>query len=199
MPRLDGLEEILLLGDPRLRENCRPVTDFDAPEFRNDARRLIRALEQFRREQGFGRAISGPQIGILRRMIAMNLGDGPVVLTNPELSGHSGGRFSLWDDCMSFPWLMVRLKRDFTLDVAFQNMRGDKERWPLVEQAVSELLQHEVDHLNGVLAIDHALDRDAIISRKVYEARKEYFDSQVDYSIKATLHIRGSGGGKAQS
>ena len=187
MPDPDGLEEILLLGDPRLRVICSPVTDFSVPEYHDDARRLIRALEQFRLKYGFGRAISAPQIGILSRMIALNLGDGPMVLTNPELSGRSGGRFSLWDDCMSFPWLMVRLERDYCVDVRFQNLQGDQECWPRVEQAVSELLQHEVDHLNGVLAIDHALDRDAIISRKVYDGRKEFFDSQVDYSIKPTL------------
>ena len=53
--------------------------------------------------------------------------------------------------------------------------------------AVSELLQHEVDHLNGILAVDRALDREALVARTVYLGRKAYFDSLVDYAITPTI------------
>src|SRR5262245_7782004 len=112
-------ESILLLGDPGLRECSRPVLDFEEPSVGAGGRRLVRALEQFRAEHGFGRAISAPQIGIHRRMIAMNLGEGPFLLYNPELTTCSPARFSMWDDCMSFPWLMVRLERHLSVDLAF--------------------------------------------------------------------------------
>lgn len=120
-------------------------------------------------------------------MIAMNLGKGSFLIVNPELSAKSAERFTLWDDCMSFPWLMVRLRRHLHLDLSFRDEEGSLKRWSGVEQAVSELLQHEVDHLDGVLAVDHALDRDSIIARKVYEQRKVFFDRQVDYSIVPTI------------
>jgi peptide deformylase len=180
-------EEILLLGDPRLRGICAPIEDFDSPEFRANGQRLLRALEQFRAEYGFGRAISAPQIGIPRRMIAMNLGKGPFLLVNPELSGKSPERFTLWDDCMSFPWLMVRLERHLHVDLTYSNEKGSRQHWDSVEQAVSELLQHEVDHLDGVLAVDRALDRNSIIARQIYEQRKAFFDRQVDYVIVPTI------------
>jgi peptide deformylase len=180
-------EKILLLGDPRLRTVCELIRDFDAPEFYNNSHRLLRALEQFRSEHGFGRAISAPQIGILQRIIAMNLGEGSFLIVNPELSRLSSEKFTLWDDCMSFPWLMVRLERHLHLDLKYQDERGDWHRWTHVDPARSELLQHEVDHLKGVLATDHAMDRESIIAREVYQARKEIFDSRVDYAIKPTV------------
>lgn len=183
----ESREQVLLLGDPGLRTVCSPVVDFDTLEFRQNGRRLIRALEQFRAEYGFGRAISAPQIGILERMIAMNLGQGPFLLVNPEITWKSENRFTLWDDCMSLPWLMVRLERHLHVDLSFQDDKGSTKDWSKVEQAFSELLQHEVDHLNGTLAVDHALDRDSIIARKLYEERKPFFDAQVDYSIAPTI------------
>lgn len=180
-------EKIVLLGDPRLRKVSEPVVDFESPHFQMNAQHLIRTLEQFRGEHGFGRAIAAPQIGVLHRMIAMNLGRGPFLLVNPELSGVSKEHFTLWDDCMSFPWLMVRLERHVTLDLKYRDQKGNLQTWNRVDQAVSELLQHEIDHLNGVLALDRAMDRDSIISRSVYEEWKEFFDRQVDYSIVPTV------------
>jgi peptide deformylase len=163
------------------------VIDFETPEFQQSSLRLKRGLEQFRAEYGFGRAISAPQIGIFQRIIAMNLGQGPFLVVNPEITWKSDDLFTMWDDCMSFPWLMVRVRRHVRVDLTFQSERGDLEEWNKREQAISELIQHEIDHLNGILAVDHALDRDAIIARKLYEERKELFDRQVDYFITPTI------------
>jgi len=185
-------ETILLLGDPGLRRLSAGVEDFDDPAVAGDGRRLIRALEQFRAEYGFGRAVSAPQIGIHLRMRAMNLGSGPFLLVNPEITFRSAERFTLWDDCMSFPWLMVKLERHSTIDLRFRDEHGAPSEWTAVETAVSELLQHEIDHLDGVLAVDRALGRDAIIARKVYEARKEMFDRQVDYAISPLAPPQGT-------
>jgi peptide deformylase len=173
-----------------LRAVCAPAIDFATPEFQQSSLRLKHALEQFRAEYGFGRAISAPQIGIFQRIIAMNLGQGPFLLINPEITWKSDELFTMWDDCMSFPWLMVRLRRHVQVDLTFQNERGDNEEWNKLEQAISELVQHEVDHLNGILAVDHALDTDSIIARKLYEERKEFFDRQVDYFITPTIASR---------
>ncbi len=181
------MDKILLLGDPRLRRVCRPVAGFGSGEFRDRCGRLISALEAFRRERGFGRAIAAPQLGMEERLLAMNLGRGPFVIANPEFTRLSEERFTLWDDCMSFPWLMVRVERRRSLDLRYQDESGEVRTWLNVGPAVSELLQHEVDHLDGVLAIDRALDRDAVIAREVYLDRKEIFDRMVDYAIAATI------------
>ena len=93
----------------------------------------------------------------------------------------------MWDDCMSFPWLMVRLRRHRSISLRYTDEDGQTREWLEVDQSTSELLQHEIDHLNGILAIDRALDRDSIISREIYEADRAAFARQVDYVIPQLL------------
>jgi peptide deformylase len=186
-----GAPEVLLVGDPRLRQVCDAVGDFQDPQFRRSGQRLMAALERFRAEFGFGRAIAAPQLGIPLRIIAMNLGKGAFLIVNPHLSGESRELFTLWDDCMSFPWLMVRLERHAHVDLEFFTEDGERQLWRGTDRAVSELLQHEVDHLDGILALDRAIDRDSVVARRVYEARREYFDRQVDYAIVSTIRVPG--------
>ncbi len=138
---------------------------------------------QFREKYGFGRAISAPQIGIHRRLIAMDLGDGPRLIVNPDVTWTSDETFTMWDDCMSFPGLLVRLRRAASISLRFRDERGDTQEWEHVGQAVAELLQHEIDHLDGVLAIDRALDRESIVLREVFDAQRSHFAGLVDYVI----------------
>lgn len=179
--------EVLLLGDPGLREVCRPVDDVGDAEFRCNRDRLQATLEAFRREHGFGRAISAPQIGIGQRFIAVNLGDRPFTMINPEITWCSPETFTMWDDCMSFPSLLVRVRRHRAISVLYLDDEGDTRVMDRLDQATSELLQHEIDHLNGILAVDHALDADAIVCREVFDAHPEWFVDKVDYVIEATV------------
>lgn len=178
---------ILLLGDPRLRVRSREVVDFEHPEFRDACAGLSSTLAAFRARQGFGRAISAPQIGVAMRLIAVNLGDGPFFVANPRVTVASGESFTMWDDCMSFPGLLVRLRRDRSISLRCQDETGSEREWQRMGLAESELLQHEIDHLDGVLAIDRAIDRDAIVLREVFEQRKTELRRQVDYVIGETL------------
>ena len=89
----------------------------------------------------------------------------------------------MWDDCMSFPWIMVRLRRHRSISLQYVDEDGRTREWRQLEQSISELLQHEIDHLDGILAIDRALDRESIISREVYERDFAQFARQVDYVI----------------
>src|SRR5262249_2618429 len=104
----DSPAPILQLGDPNLRHISTPVTDFSDSAFISSRRRLHATLTAFRQANGFGRAVSAPQIGVPQRFIALNLGDGPVTLVNPEVVWSSSERFTMWDDCMSFPSLLVK-------------------------------------------------------------------------------------------
>jgi peptide deformylase len=176
-----------LLGDPGLREVCRPVDDVHNADFRYNRDRLQATLEAFRREHGFGRAISAPQIGVSQRFIAVNLGDGPFTMVNPEITWCSPETFTMWDDCMSFPSLLVRVRRHRAISVRYLDDEGVMRIMDRLDQATSELLQHEIDHLNGILAVDHALDADAIVSREVFDAHPEWFADKVDYVITATV------------
>ena len=174
---------ILLLGDPRLRETCGAVEDFCEQALSDEIRRLEDELDAFRREHGFGRAVAAPQIGIQKRIIALNLGKGTFVIFNPEITMRSAGTFTLWDDCMSFPDLMVKVERHASISMTWQDETGSIHRWENMERPESELLQHEIDHLDGILAVDRAIHPEGIIYRKVFEDMRGFFDSQVDYVI----------------
>lgn len=101
-------------------------------------------------------------------MIALNLDGDKHTLFNPTLFDKSEDTFEVYDDCFSLPDTIVRLARHKHVSVSFINPLGLQETWLHVNEYLSELLQHEVDHLNGVLAIDHASSPNDILSRKEY-------------------------------
>ena len=175
--------EILLMGDPRLRQVARPVDDVRAQDFIAETGALAATLESFRRTHGFGRAVSAPQIGVNKRFVSVNLDGNPRTLINPDIVWRDDNTFTLWDDCMSFPYLLVRVARSASVSVRFLNESGEEQVWERLDRATSELLQHEIDHLDGVLAVDRAVDRQALVSREVFEADPETFAAQVDYVI----------------
>lgn len=180
-------DRVLPLGDPRLRLACKIVRDVANPEFIQENERLKAALEAFRAEHGFGRGIAAPQIGIPKRFISVNLGKGTHSMINPVITWRSPETFTLWDDCMCFPDLLVRVRRNCSISVTFVDERGQAEKWEKLGQAESELLQHELDHLDGVLATDLALDARSLIYRTAFDADPAYFQSQVDYVIQPTI------------
>ena len=178
--RRSVLDGVRLLGDPFLRRGTDAVDDVHSPAFREAASRLHAALAAFRARHGFGRAMAAPQLGIAQRFIACNLGEGPFTIVNPRIVWRSPQRFTLWDDCISFPDLLVRVERHAGLSVEWTDGAGRGHVWDRLEPRISELLQHEVDHLDGVLAVDRALDRDSLVLRPVFEAQRAHFDAMVD-------------------
>jgi peptide deformylase len=181
---------VLLLGDPRLRLKSEAVEEFAGESIEREVADLKEALEDFRRRNGFGRGIAAIQIGIARRMIALNLGDGPFVIVNPKIVRRSSEAFRMWDDCMSFPDLVVRVERHRSIDIEYFDERGNGKEWLDPDQATSELLQHEIDHLDGVLAIDRAIEAQDIIYKDEYSKNRAYYDAMVDYAIKPTVSAR---------
>lgn len=148
--------EIVMLGDPRLLQRCRPVTLDEwstLPALVDD---LHDTLMAFRRRWGAGRAIAAPQVGDLRRVVYLHLGE-PHVFVNPRLVACSEQLLEIWDDCMSFPELLVRVRRHAAVTIAYHDLSGEERRWAL-EGDLAELLQHELDHLDGVLAVARAVD-----------------------------------------
>lgn len=178
---------VLILGDPLLRRKCAAVEDFSDSLLKEEMEDLKEALELFRKEHGFGRGIAAPQIGISKRLIALNLGKGPFVIANPEIISRSPETFTLWDDCMSFPDLMVRVRRHRSVSIRYRDEKGALQEWTNIGQAESELLQHEMDHLDGVLAVDRAIGTGDIVYTAEYRKHKNVYDSQCDYSIVPTI------------
>ena len=164
-----AVREILQLGNPYLREQSAAVADVHAAEIRRAIADLSDTLIDFQRENGFGRAISAVQIGIPTRIIFMQI-DKPVILINPVVTNFSAEKMVLWDDCFSFRDLMVKVERALRVDVQYLNEAGYKCSIK-AEGPLSELLQHEIDHLDGILAIDRAMDNDSLCLRPEWEKR----------------------------
>ena len=171
-----AVREIILLGNPVLRiksKNVNKITE----TVRQTISDLDDTLQDFRKKHGFGRGISAPQIGVSDRIIFLNIGKS-LVLINPRIVGRSRETMRLWDDCFSFPDLMVKVKRYKKIRVNYFDERMRKRASDFIGDH-SELVQHEIDHLDGVLAIDRAIDTKHIILRSEWEkgmalTRSEY-------------------------
>jgi len=162
-----AVREILLLGNPILRTKCERVRSFSDSRIRAMIRDLRDTLGDFRTRNGFGRGIAAPQIGITERIIFIAM-DAPMALINPEIIKRSRSAMTLWDDCFSFPEILVKVRRHVNILVRFQDAQG-KKREMTAGGGLSELLQHEIDHLDGILAIDRAIDSRHIILRSEWK------------------------------
>lgn len=150
------LNDLLLLGNPLLYQICEPIKEEELPLVKGWVADLHQVMEEIRAKYNFGRAIAAPQLGIMKRLIYMNI-DRPVVFINPELVNLSEEMFEVWDDCMSFPNLLVKVQRHQSLTITYLDEHWQAQSWDL-QNDLSELLQHEYDHLNGILCTMRAID-----------------------------------------
>ena len=159
------LDDLLLLGDPRLYEVSRPVEPSDLPDLETWVADLHHVMEEIRATYHFGRAIAAPQLGIMKRLIYMNI-DRPLVIINPVFTFLSEEKFEVWDDCMSFPNLLVKVERHKKVSMEYLDERWQSREWVL-EDDLAELIQHEYDHLEGILSPMRALDSKSFRWRKM--------------------------------
>ncbi|MCI0524497.1 MAG: peptide deformylase [Acidobacteria bacterium] len=159
------VREILLLGNPELWRPSSPVVNVHSRETRELISDLAATLDDFREKNGFGRGIAAPQIGVGRRVIFINVGES-FPLINPTITRASRETMEMWDDCFSIPNLMIRVRRHVEVDVTYTDDRGER-RVMKAQGALSELLQHEIDHLDGILATDRAVDKRSFAMRNV--------------------------------
>ena len=156
--------EILLLGDPRLYQTAEEVRHEELDDLRQVYEDMFDCIRDIRRDYGFGRAIAAPQIGVAKRLICI-LTDKPYVIINPTLTFIGDEMMEVMDDCMSFPKLLVRVRR-------FRHciLRYLDEHWEPKEKQMdddmAELIQHEYDHLDGILATMRAIDEKSFVMKR---------------------------------
>ena len=153
-----ALADILAVDDPSSHDTESVIRD------------LSDTLAAFRDAAGFGRGIAAPQIGVLKRVIFIRMQPAGFsgALINPHVTWTSNDQIELWDDCFSFPDLVVRVRRAVSVRVEYVDDRGA----PGSIQAqgdLSELLQHEIDHLDGILAVQRAVSPTAFSTRAEWE------------------------------
>jgi peptide deformylase len=178
-----AVRPIIQLGNPLLREPCMRVGDPASPEIADLVRDLGDTLAHWRAETGYGRGIAAPQLGVLRRVIFLKLPDADAwPLINPEIVAHSDDKIVVWDACLSFLSIFMKVERYRDITVRYHNLHGDVEQVQAgASRDLSELLQHEIDHLDGILAIDRVTDVKTICTREEFETR---YREDSPYAVK---------------
>jgi peptide deformylase len=191
------IRSVLQLGDPRLREHALPVKDIFAPEIDCLVKDLADTLAYWRSTTGYGRGIAAPQIGVPLRVIFLQLpGEDSWPLINPVIVDRSKEKIVVWDGCLSFLSIFMQVERHREITVQYSDVRGgdmrgggknsmDRQIRVGDDRSLSELLQHEIDHLDGVLAIDRVVDPKTICTREEFE--KRYRDSSPYAISPATI------------
>jgi peptide deformylase len=166
-----SVRTLLQLGDPGLREICvRVENPAEAGAVVQD---LADTLAHWRKTTGYGRAIAAPQIGVALRVIFLQLpGAEPWPFINPEIVDRTAEKIVVWDACLSFLSIFMQVERHREITVRYQDLEG---KWHEVragaERDLSELLQHEIDHLDGILAVDRITDIRTLCTREEFEKR----------------------------
>jgi len=170
-----AIRDIRLFGDPILRTAAEPVTDFD-----KQLRSLVRDLTQTL-DDAQGAGLAAPQIGVGLRVFAYAVGSERGYLVNPELEFPDDDERVGEEGCLSFPGIYYDVKRRLhTVAKGFTD-RGDPIQIVGTE-VLARCLQHETDHLDGVLFID----RMDIATRK--QAMREIRAANWDVQLKISPH-----------
>jgi len=157
------VREILLLGNPDLYEKSKILEIEETGLIEQAVNDLHDTLMAYRQRYKAGRAIAAPQIGVKKRLIYMNI-DKPIAFINPTLIFPDDETMDVLDDCMSFPGLYVNLKRYKRCIIKYNDMDWN-EREMALEGDLAELIQHEYDHLDGILATMRAEDSKALVMK----------------------------------
>lgn len=168
-----AIRTVLQLGDPGLREVAKRVSDPSAPEICTLVEDLSDTLAHWRKTTGYGRGIAAPQIGANVRVIFLRLPGEPAwLLVNPEITWRSEEKIVVWDACLSFLSIFMQVERHREITVRYQDLNGEwHEAHAGEERNLSELLQHEIDHLDGILAVDRITDMKTMCTREEFEKR----------------------------
>ena len=163
------IRETVLLGDPRLREIAEPlVFDGNTPQILKD---LKDTLTEHQRIYGMGRGIAAPQIGYNKRAVYIQTPKFTSYLINPEIVWRSPETFEVWDSCFSMEAkFFVKIPRNRSIKVRYVDAEQVVHNENF-EDDMSELLQHEIDHLDGIMCPDRLTDTRNIAMREEWEKR----------------------------
>lgn len=161
--------DIITLGDETLREKCERITEF-GPEIAVLADAMI---DSMREEQGIG--LAGPQVGVTKRIFAAGLVDEqPIVFINPEIIETSQETVVFEEGCLSIPGVYADVRRPSMIKIQAQDVKGK----PFTLEAsgmLARVIQHENDHLQGVLFVDKLSDpvRERVLSQYKKRQRRK--------------------------
>jgi peptide deformylase len=137
--------EIIKYPNPILRKKCEKVESL-TPEVKKIIEDMI---ETMRKNCGVG--LAAPQVGILKRIIVVETSEGPRGFVNPKIVKESKEKEAMEEGCLSFPGLFLKVKRTKEVEIETLDENGKRMK---VQGLSARVLQHEIDHLDGILFID---------------------------------------------
>jgi peptide deformylase len=143
----EARKDIRVIGDPVLREHAHDVTEFDR-SLRKLAKRMIRTMHD---APGVG--LAAPQVGVLQRLLVYDVDDDPRVLANPVLDEFSVETEESDEGCLSVPGVTMPVERAVSVRVRGMDEHGEPVDFR-AEGFEARVIQHENDHLDGVLIVD---------------------------------------------
>ena len=165
--------EVLVYPDPILRRGGKAITQFDAV-----LRRLAGEMLEAMYDEG-GVGLAAPQVGIEQKLLVLNpTGDRANraeerVLCNPKITRKKGRAFEE-EGCLSFPDIRAEVERWVSITVTYQDLEG-KEQTLQTEDWLARIIQHEMDHLDGVLFTDRLTAGEKIrVKAKLQELEEQY-------------------------
>jgi len=166
-----AIRPVLLFGDPRLRKICEPVkrlNDSRVVELRRD---LYETLGHLQLSHHRGGGLAAPQIGALLQLVCIRTPQRTMFIHNPEILDKSKEKFEVWDFCFSAKAaFMARILRHRQITIHYSDEEG-LEQSETFNDYMSELLQHELDHLMGTLFIDHITAPDSLIMAEEFSKK----------------------------
>jgi peptide deformylase len=165
-----AIKDVLFIGNPKLRRKSEELRDF-GEKLSPILTDLKDTLNNLQKTKKIGRALAAPQINHMKKVIYFNLLDKSFFMVNPNMIWKSEEKISIWDSCFCFDVaFFVQIDRHKSIKVRYRDENGN-EIFKQFEDDMSELVQHEIDHLNGILATDYLKDNKKIVMRNEWEAR----------------------------
>jgi peptide deformylase len=162
-----AVKDVLMIGNEILRKKAECI-DFVKDPVELYIQDLKDTLHHLQQVKMIGRAIAGPQIGYLKRIIYMEKEDKRIIMINPHITQKSIETFEVWDSCFSAEVAFFgKTIRHKTITVEYLDETQKKVHKDYRDN-LSELFQHEIDHLDGILFTDRIVDNQ-IIMRSEWE------------------------------
>jgi peptide deformylase len=165
------IRDTVQMGNPLLRQTSECVADPSAADIAALIQDLNDTLADWRQRTGYGRGIAAPQIGVQKRVVWIRIPEQePIALINPEIVWRSPETFTVWDACLSYFVVFFQVERARRVHVRYQDPTGS---WHMLEAEddLAELLQHELEHLDGHLAIDLVTDSRSFCTVEEFKRR----------------------------
>lgn len=170
---MTAFRNIKIFGEPVLRERARPVEVFD--------KKLLGLINQMfdimHEAKGIG--LAAPQIGHPIRVAVIEIDENRYVLVNPEIIEKSREMEEFEEGCLSLPGVSINIKRPSRIKVAYQDEKGKKNILE-ADGLLARAIQHEIDHINGVLIIDRATKKERL------EALEKFSQFLLEHNLDPT-------------